>query len=208
MKDVNKTALYRYFNSDDALLYVGISSRLTDRVKRHSIGSDFFSQSVRMTIEWFDTRDEAIDAEIIAIKSEEPIFNVTHNTRKTSDPEEEPKIQVKSIPKYDITHNELKYVIAAYRTTRLSDAAKIYGVSQPTVSCALRGLQERIGVSIFSKNDNFLKKGKCGEKRTMNVTEKGARFLDECLKLESAFLEFDKNVKIIKRSGNRRYLKL
>lgn len=209
MKDVNKTALYRYFNSDDALLYVGISSRLTDRVKRHSIGSDFFSQSVRMTIEWFDTRDEAIDAEIIAIKSENPLFNVVHNnTIKEKVIDEDVCYDPESRPGYMITAVELSYIVAVYREMKFSEAAKTLNVAQSSISVSLKKLQEKIGLKLYSKNDGYFRKtdGERRDNRTVVFTEKGHQVLEECEKLEKAFLEFERNVNNIKRKDTRRYL--
>jgi len=74
-----RTALYRHFSSDEALLYVGISLSWLSRTKAHSRSAAWFEQIARVSIEWFETREAALDAERVAIKNERPKFNVIHN---------------------------------------------------------------------------------------------------------------------------------
>ena len=73
------TALYRYYDISDLLLYVGISGRLYDRTGDHTKGSSWMDFAVRSTIERFPARDEAVEAEEAAIKAEHPLFNDRHN---------------------------------------------------------------------------------------------------------------------------------
>lgn len=79
IKPTTQTALYRWFDSDDLLLYIGISDQLTVRVGSHIRGSSWMDFAVRSTVERFSSRTEAADAEVSAIKAEHPLFNHKHN---------------------------------------------------------------------------------------------------------------------------------
>lgn len=70
--------LYRHFDSDGNLLYVGISLNAVARLAQHKICSQWFSQITTITIENFPTRHELLSAEIEAIKNEKPLYNVQH----------------------------------------------------------------------------------------------------------------------------------
>ena len=68
--------LYRHFNADGALLYVGISVNALSRLGEHRQSSEWYKQIVKVTLEHFPSRKEAEEAETKAIKSEKPKFNV------------------------------------------------------------------------------------------------------------------------------------
>ena len=70
-----KTALYRHFDADDNLLYVGISLSSYERLSQHHSNSEWAEDAVMMTTEWYDNRNEALDAETIAIQTEMPAYN-------------------------------------------------------------------------------------------------------------------------------------
>ena len=75
-----KTALYRHYDKDDVLLYIGISLSAVARLKQHQSSSRWFYDTAIMTIEWFDSVEQAREEELCAIKNESPIYNVVHNT--------------------------------------------------------------------------------------------------------------------------------
>jgi len=69
-----RTALYRYWSVDDDLLYVGISTNPFRRMSDHAVGQlDAISN---ITIEWFDSREEAEQLEALAIQTERPFYNM------------------------------------------------------------------------------------------------------------------------------------
>lgn len=70
------TALYRHYDANGNLLYVGVSSCPVKRTYQHSLSSHWYNKIFQITIEWFETRSEAIEAEEAAIKNEEPLHNV------------------------------------------------------------------------------------------------------------------------------------
>lgn len=73
------TFLYRFFDADDVLLYVGITDNLSERTFNHAMSSSWMDFAVRSTIERYKTRREAEKTEVEAIRSERPLFNVAHN---------------------------------------------------------------------------------------------------------------------------------
>jgi len=71
-----KCALYRHFNAEGTLLYVGISLRPFSRFKEHNTHSGWADQIANMTIEYFPSRMEAMAAEIKAVREEDPVHNI------------------------------------------------------------------------------------------------------------------------------------
>jgi hypothetical protein len=74
-----ETALYRWFDEMDLLLYVGVAGELGGRTKGHVKGSSWMEFAVRSAIERHPTRSAALAAETAAIKAEHPLFNFQHN---------------------------------------------------------------------------------------------------------------------------------
>lgn len=73
------TALYRRYDADDNLLYVGISDNPRRRGARHRKRSSWAAFAVRAGVEWFPSREAAEAAERAAIETESPLFNDRHN---------------------------------------------------------------------------------------------------------------------------------
>ena len=73
------TSLYRFFDADGALLYIGITNCLPRRFERHEGEKPWFAHVARVTVEHHPDRDAALVAERIAIQQEKPRYNVVHN---------------------------------------------------------------------------------------------------------------------------------
>ena len=73
--DAQKSCLYRHFDKDGKLLYIGISLSPFVRTRSHRYDSDWFESVAQITIEWHETRESALDAECLAIFLEQPKFN-------------------------------------------------------------------------------------------------------------------------------------
>lgn len=71
----NETALYRHFDADLNLLYVGISLSPLARLADHANGSSWFSRIWGITVERFGSRRAALYAEARAIADERPLYN-------------------------------------------------------------------------------------------------------------------------------------
>lgn len=77
-----RTALYRLYDVDDQLLYVGISHEPEERLKDHKWDPHhgrWTDQVVRQEIEWCASLSAARGAEAQAIQAERPLHNGTHN---------------------------------------------------------------------------------------------------------------------------------
>jgi predicted GIY-YIG superfamily endonuclease len=71
-----KFHLYRHYDLFDELLYVGISINAINRLGQHKNNAAWFSSIHRVTIEKFPTKEDALNAEQRAIKTEHPAHNV------------------------------------------------------------------------------------------------------------------------------------
>lgn len=81
-----KTTLYRYFDSEGQLLYVGITGDNTKRQSQHKRNSFWFGLIASATFEHFDTRQEALEAESKAIRTEGPKHNSQQGYRVVRSP--------------------------------------------------------------------------------------------------------------------------
>jgi predicted GIY-YIG superfamily endonuclease len=79
-------ALYRFFDAADVLLYVGITSHLPGRMSQHEGEKPWWDEVKRVSVERFATREEVADAEIAAIRTEGPKYNISHNPRAARRP--------------------------------------------------------------------------------------------------------------------------
>jgi predicted GIY-YIG superfamily endonuclease len=68
--------LYRLFDADDNLLYVGISFMPENRLNQHRREKPWWCQVARRELVSYPDRNAAADAERKAIANERPIYNV------------------------------------------------------------------------------------------------------------------------------------
>lgn len=73
------TALYRFFDSAGALLYVGISGAIPTRLGQHHDTKPWYHEVARITVEHHPDRPTALAFEERAIKTERPKYNIVHN---------------------------------------------------------------------------------------------------------------------------------
>lgn len=79
MSNEKETYLYRHFDKDNQLLYVGISIDPKRRYLQHCENKDWTGDIQNITIEAFQNRELALRAEKEAIIKEKPIYNIQHN---------------------------------------------------------------------------------------------------------------------------------
>lgn len=77
-------SLYRHFDHEGVLLYIGIANEPDRRAEQHRYHSEWFRFVDSTTVEWHPSREVAHEAERDAIKAERPVFNLTHNRAHTS----------------------------------------------------------------------------------------------------------------------------
>jgi Arm DNA-binding domain len=74
--------LYRHFDPNGELLYVGISLHALNRQDQHFKEAGWRRSIYQIVIEPFETREQALAAEEFAIRNEFPKFNGIHNRRR------------------------------------------------------------------------------------------------------------------------------
>lgn len=67
--------LYRYYNSEGDLLYVGMSLSSVVRLAQHQEKAPWFTEITRIDIEHYQSRTECARAERLAIRREQPRYN-------------------------------------------------------------------------------------------------------------------------------------
>jgi predicted GIY-YIG superfamily endonuclease len=81
-----RTALYRHRDCNGTLLYVGISLSVAGRLAQHASTSHWFAEVAQVDVEYFPTREAAMDAERRAIQTEYPRCNQVHAVIRTPKP--------------------------------------------------------------------------------------------------------------------------
>lgn len=67
--------LYRLFDEDEVLLYVGVTDDIIRRLKRHMKTQPWANRIAMVSVEDFDTRDIALEMEREVVVAERPLFN-------------------------------------------------------------------------------------------------------------------------------------
>jgi predicted GIY-YIG superfamily endonuclease len=80
-----RTLLYRFYDSEGRLLYVGITNDPHARWAAHARknADSWWSKVCVAHTEWCSTRDDAERAEVAAIKREAPLHNISHSDAPT-----------------------------------------------------------------------------------------------------------------------------
>lgn len=73
---MKRPSVYRVFDKRGRLLYVGMSQSFIVRLETHRTDSHWFSDAARVDIEHFRTRQSALKAEALAIRTENPKHNI------------------------------------------------------------------------------------------------------------------------------------
>ena len=74
-----RTAVYRFYDTGDALLYIGIADKIGRRWDEHARSQLWWGEVQRQTVTWYDHRSEAERVEVDAIRDEHPRYNVRGN---------------------------------------------------------------------------------------------------------------------------------
>lgn len=141
--DDEPTALYRLYDADDVLLYLGISFSPEWRWGQHKNDKHWAHLVVRRTVEWYETRTAALAEEDRATAIEKPLYD--SSWRKTSvvdkptwrDPEGQQRVE-----------NDLSEAIEQGRhwvgqVLMSGEVGKRFNVARPTAARAMAVLGER-----------------------------------------------------------------
>lgn len=121
--------LYRHFDKQQQLLYVGISLRSFQRLAEHREYSHWFEDIANVTFESFSNKDDALLAEKTAIQTEKPRFNLIHNTTQRS------KVRVEDVEERPAVTRSREKLTGLFRPTyTLGQAADALNISADTLS--------------------------------------------------------------------------
>lgn len=73
-----RTALYRLYNVDDRLLYLGITVNVRQRFCQHKMTKFWWHLVARKDVTWYPTREAALAAERTATVGERPIYDASY----------------------------------------------------------------------------------------------------------------------------------
>lgn len=78
--------VYRLYDADRVLLYVGCTSNLIGRVQQHASYREWARDIATVTCEHYDTKQEALDREKNLIRSQDPAYNSWPPKRRRRQP--------------------------------------------------------------------------------------------------------------------------
>jgi len=73
-----RTAVYRIRGEAEALLYIGMTNNPAIRWNGHQLVQPWWDELRTLTVEWYDSRPEAAEAERLAVLAEQPKYNLTY----------------------------------------------------------------------------------------------------------------------------------
>ena len=85
---MTRTAVYRLYDANDVLLYIGSTEKPHQRFLHHRAQTTWWDKVVRQDLEWYDDREAAEVAERKAIASEDPVHNVQHSKVRKPHPKD------------------------------------------------------------------------------------------------------------------------
>lgn len=131
--------LYRAFDDNGVLLYVGVSYICEARLRNHALVSDWFKRAKKFDVMRYPDRQSALAAERKAITTENPLCNRYR-----------PKIQKQLPPHYQLgSSHELRDLIAAAGMSQAQAAAAL-GKTQRMVEYWLSGEHEPPKMAILA----------------------------------------------------------
>lgn len=70
-----RTALYRFYDREGRLLYLGVAYNPEERWRSHADTAPWWRDAASRTVDWHETRGDALQAERDAIVTEGPLYN-------------------------------------------------------------------------------------------------------------------------------------
>ncbi len=144
------TVLYRLFDRRGGLMYVGITCGPGRRFTQHHRSQVWWEWVVGCTFEHYDTREEAMAAELAAIANEEPAFNVAGRPERQSE-----ILRCAWFARTWVEHLPTHGVDRITGTSNLLDAFDLYDAydSSPEVAAALNKIVDVLQVVCPAKED-------------------------------------------------------
>ena len=106
--DARPHSLYRFFGSEDVLLYIGLTVNLPTRLTSHATGKPWWHDVVRMSVQAYPDRAAVVEAERLAIIAEGPLHNIQHNKRRRGTQDVPADAGIPAVYRFaDFDHSEL-----------------------------------------------------------------------------------------------------
>lgn len=139
------TTLYRMWNADHALLYVGITDDLDARMEEHRSDKPWWTEVDQVSTEELPSRRRALEAESRAIFWEQPRYNILGSPRYSAD--------------WEAKYHALEDLEA--RRCALPDltAEDFYAISKAVTAVTEAGLREEALV-LFDALDRMYERGR------------------------------------------------
>lgn len=151
---ITARAVYRIYDADDSLLYVGMSIQPRQRIHDHS-AKEWFSSADKVKIYWHKTKESALNAEAISIITSKPKFNKAYSLNRVRDvflPTVSVKTlrvgkpKAKSLRLQDMKGTPMIYTVEELRKliaqNEIAEAARFCGMSYSTMWRIFNGQQE------------------------------------------------------------------
>lgn len=135
--DERPTALYRFYDADGDLLYLGITHDLKIRWTTHRLEQTWWHLVVTKTVEWHDNRASALEAEAHATQAERPRYDKTLFASPRLRYEDPRGDEIEDLLRVDIAAEEYR---KGKRLPYPTVLAEKYGTSPATVAHLYWGL--------------------------------------------------------------------
>ena len=73
-----RNVLYRHYDVEGLLLYVGITNNIAKRTRDHACKSSWYCNIAYIELEYYRFRKSVLKAELRAIRHERPLYNTQH----------------------------------------------------------------------------------------------------------------------------------
>jgi len=136
--------LYRHFDKDGKLLYVGLTGSHRQRLQAHKYNSHWFPLVAEVKIEKFASRAEAVAAENHAIFHEKPIHNIVGSSL--------PKLKesgdaiIPFSPRYLFSNREIDILRLIVDGLDDDEVGEVMGIATATAQSRRRDLLKKAGV--------------------------------------------------------------
>jgi excinuclease UvrABC nuclease subunit len=149
-----QTGLYRHFDKNGDLLYVGISLNVFMRLYQHKDSSHWFSEISTVTIEYFETRQDALIAEELAIKKEKPMHNIVFSKQIQNENTKSDEAEVDWLNSIKQSKTDLLKRIVQFKPVyTIKEIALMFNVSTQAVNKWINTKQIKIiGVELHTGN--------------------------------------------------------
>ena len=117
----NRHQLYRYYDSDGYLLYVGISLSAVSRLSQHKASASWYELVSDIQIDNYPSREALEAAEKEVIRHEHPMFNKQHSVPIKIDREDLMRFSGKGFTKESVDFLNKKYAREGHMSFSLGD---------------------------------------------------------------------------------------